>query len=107
MSLKTISTPQCLTIILSGEIDHHNAVALRIEADCEIQKELTPCVRLDFCGVTFMDSSGIGFVMGRYRLAKSYGANFEVVNLSSRLFAMMKLAGFEKLMTLKEKKERK
>lgn len=107
MSLKFISTPQCLTIYLSGEIDHHNAVALRIESDCEIQKELSPNIRLDFDGVTFMDSSGIGFVMGRYRLANSYGAKLEVVNLSRRLFDMMKLAGLEKFIILKTKKERK
>ena len=50
-----------------------------------------------------MDSSGIGFVLGRYRIVESYGGNIEVVNLSDRLFSMMKLAGLEKLVTLKAK----
>ena len=50
-----------------------------------------------------MDSSGIGFILGRYRLAESFGANIEVVNLSGRLYSMMRLAGLEKLVTLKTK----
>ncbi len=92
-----------VTIALSGEMDHHNAAALRLEADEAIQSALVPNVRLDFGDVTFMDSSGIGFVLGRYRIVESYGGNLEVVNLSRRLYSMMKLAGLEKLVTLKAK----
>lgn len=92
-----------VTIFVSGEIDHHNAAVLRLEADEVIQSKLAPNVRLDFNDVTFMDSSGIGFVLGRYRIVDSYGGNIEVVNLSNRLYAMMKLAGLEKLVTLKMK----
>ncbi len=102
MAIKITSTPMRVTIALSGEIDHHNAAALRLEADEAIQSSLAPNVRLDFGEVTFMDSSGIGFVLGRYRIAESYGGNVEVVNLSSRLYSIMKLAGLEKLVTLKK-----
>ena len=105
MSLKISSTPVRLTLELSGEIDHHNAAVLRIEADEAIQASLSPNVRLDFREVTFMDSSGIGFVLGRYRIVESYGGNVEVVNLSGRLYSMMKLAGLEKLVKLKRKKD--
>lgn len=103
MAIKITSTPVRLTITLSGEIDHHNAAVLRLDADEAIQTSLAPNIRLDFGEVTFMDSSGIGFVLGRYRIAESLGANVEVVNLSSRLYTMMKLAGLEKLVTLKTK----
>lgn len=103
MAIKITSTPVRLTIALSGEIDHHNAAALRLEADEAIQSALASNIRLDFGEVTFMDSSGIGFVLGRYRIAQSYGGNIEVVNLSGRLYSMMKLAGLEKLVTLKTK----
>lgn len=105
MAIKISSTPMRITIVLSGEIDHHNAAALRLEADEAIQTSLAPNVRLDFDEVTFMDSSGIGFILGRYRIVESYGGNIEVVNLSGRLYSMMKLAGLEKLVTLKTKKE--
>lgn len=103
MAIKITATPMRLTVALSGEIDHHNAAALRIEADEAIQTTLASNIRLDFGDVTFMDSSGIGFVLGRYRIAQSFGANVEVVNLSGRLYSMMKLAGLEKLVALKTK----
>ena len=103
MAIKVSSTPMRVTIYISGEIDHHNAAVLRLESDEVIQAKLAPNVRLDFNDVTFMDSSGIGFVLGRYRIVDSYGGNIEVVNLSGRLYSMMKLAGLEKLVTLKMK----
>ena len=103
MAIKINSTPVRLTISLSGEIDHHNAKILRLEADEEIQRVLSPTVSLDFSEVTFMDSSGIGFVLGRYRIVESYGGSIEVINLSQRLYLMMKLAGLDRLMKLKTK----
>ena len=103
MAIKISSTPVRVTVELSGEIDHHNAAALRLEADEAIQRSAAPNVRLDFGEVTFMDSSGIGFVLGRYRIAESCGGNVEVVNLSGRNYSMMKLAGLDRLVTLKRK----
>lgn len=103
MAIKISATPVRLTIAVSGEIDHHNAAALRMEADEAIQTAQVKNVRLDFGEVTFMDSSGIGFVLGRYRIVESFGGSIEVVNLSGRLFSMMQLAGLEKLMILKTK----
>lgn len=103
MAVKISSTPVRITIEISGEIDHHNAAALRYEADEAIQTHLAPNVRLDFGNVTFMDSSGIGFVLGRYRIVESYGGNVEVVNLPQRLYSIMKLAGLEKLVKLRTK----
>ena len=106
MAIKINTTPVRITVVLSGEIDHHNAAALRLEADEAIQSSLAPNVRLDFGDVTFMDSSGIGFVMGRYRIVNSYGGNVEVVNLTDRIYSMMKLAGLDKLVTLRKKTEK-
>ncbi len=101
MAIKISTTPVRVIIGLSGEIDHHNAAALRHEADEAIQAKLSPNVRIDFDEVTFMDSSGIGFVLGRYRIVESYGGNLEVINLSKRIYMMMKLAGLEKIVSLK------
>lgn len=103
MAIKINVTPVRLTVAVSGEIDHHNASVMRLETDEAIQSALAQNVRLDFGEVTFMDSSGIGFVMGRYRLVNSYGGIVEVVNLSERIYKMMKLAGLEKLVTLRKK----
>lgn len=107
MAVKINVTPLRLTVSLSGEIDHHNAAVLRLEADEAIQSTLCKTVRIDFGDVTFMDSSGIGFVMGRYRIVSSYGGAVEVVNLSERVYSMMKLAGLDRLVKLSKKDKRK
>lgn len=104
MSIKITTTPMRLTIEIIGEIDHHNAAVFRIEADEAIQATLSPNVRFDFAEVTFMDSSGIGFILGRYKIVESYGGNVEVINLSQRIYSMMQLAGLEKLVSLKKRK---
>ncbi len=106
MAIKISVSPSRVIIFLSGEIDHHNAAVIRYEADEAIQASLPPCVRINFSGVTFMDSSGIGFIMGRYRLVSSYGGKIEVVGLSERLYSMMKLAGLERLVKLEKKQEK-
>lgn len=106
MAVRITTTPVRVTVAVSGEIDHHNAAIIRYEADEAIQSALAPNVRIDFGEVTFMDSSGIGFVMGRYRIVNSYGGNVEVVNLTDRIYSMMKLAGLDKLVTLRKKTEK-
>ena len=57
-----------MTARLSGELDHHHTQKLREEIDRRVQKERPTRLALDFSGVEFMDSSGIGLVLGRYRL---------------------------------------
>ena len=59
MAVKITSTPLSVTVAISGEIDHHNAAAMRYEADDAIRASLAPNVRLDFGDVTFMDSSAL------------------------------------------------
>ena len=69
MNVTLESSGNLLIAYLFGEIDHHTAVAVRSQIDSAIQDKLPGHLILDFKNVTFMDSSGIGLVMGRYRLA--------------------------------------
>jgi len=94
-----------LTAYLVGEIDHHNAAAVREPIDQAIAKLRPPRVRLDFAAVTFMDSSAVGLVMGRYRLLAAHDAALEVVNLSPQGLRMMQMAHLQTLATLKQKEE--
>ena len=97
-----------VTLMISGELDHHTLRSISKELGQIIDIYLPKRLIFDMSAVRFMDSSGIGFVLGRYRVVQSYGGNVEVVNLSRRLYSMMKLAGLEKLVTLKTKdRERK
>ena len=73
MSLQLYTKEKQVTACLIGEIDHHGAGHLR-EAIDEMVKRIHPdTLILDFRDVTFMDSSGIGLVMGRYRLVREWG----------------------------------
>ncbi|MCL2514187.1 MAG: STAS domain-containing protein [Oscillospiraceae bacterium] len=86
--------------VLSGEIDHHSAPALRECIDSAVERARPGKLTLDFGQVSFMDSSGIGLVMGRYKTAISCGAQTEVTNLSSRAEKIMRMSGLEKLVKL-------
>ena len=60
----------CLTIFLPREVDHHHAEEIRKNADMVIEKNHIKYVIFDFERTEFMDSSGIGAIMGRYRLIR-------------------------------------
>jgi stage II sporulation protein AA (anti-sigma F factor antagonist) len=90
-------------VLLSGEIDHHSAALLRASIDDAIIQKHPPLLTLDFSDVTFMDSSGIGLVMGRYKLLKTVQGRIRVENLSPSAYKVMVLAGLEKLGEIKQK----
>ena len=94
-----------VTAFLSGEIDHHSAADLRQKIDEAVLGAEPKKLTLDFGGVTFMDSSGIGLVMGRYKLIEDTDCRFSVVNTSGHIYKVMRLAGLEKIADIKRKGE--
>lgn len=82
---------------LAGEIDHHHAKDLRETIDNVCAANLPSTLVLDFGGVSFMDSSGIGLIMGRYKLMSDLGGSVRVVNVPEHLKKVMQLAGLQKL----------
>ena len=62
-----------LTALLSGEIDHHWAAILREKIDERAAAAAPAILILDFSAVTFMDSSGIGLILGRHKLVSAMG----------------------------------
>lgn len=89
-----------LTAHIIGDIDHHSASQIRDEIDLEAEKLHPDMIILDFSDVTFMDSSGIGLVMGRYKAAKAYGGKITVSGASAQIKKVMKLAGLERLASI-------
>ena len=86
-----------LSVLLRGDIDHHSALPLRNAIDEVISRTRPKTLRLDFSEVTFMDSSGIGLVLGRYRNISTYGGALELSGLSLRYLKIMRLSGIEKI----------
>ncbi len=97
MSVRITLTEESLTAYLSGEIDHHSARPIREEIDAAAVRSQPQEMFLDFKDVTFMDSSGIGLVMGRYSLMQELSGKLFVVNMSSHISKVMKLAGLDRL----------
>ncbi len=93
-----------LTVLLDGEIDHHTAPPIREAIDEIILQDMPRILKLDYGEVTFMDSSGIGLIMGRYKLMNSCSGEIEVVNIPKNMEKVVKLSGIEKLgrVTVKE-----
>jgi stage II sporulation protein AA (anti-sigma F factor antagonist) len=88
-----------VTVLLTGEIDHHTAKGLRQAADDALITRRPEELVLDFSGVTFMDSSGVGLVMGRYKAARSLGCRVTVRGLRPRDQKIMRLSGLSALVT--------
>lgn len=94
-----------LIALLDGEIDHHGARELREEIDAAAQRTKPRLLTLDFSGVQFMDSSGVGLIMGRYRMMSEWGGEVCVANLPPRLEKLVSLAGIRELCTVISEKE--
>ncbi len=92
-----------ITALLSGEIDHHCAVEIRECIDSAVKIVRPNTLTLDFSGVTFMDSSGVGLVMGRYKLMSFFGGAVILRNVAERYERIFKLSGIEKIATFEER----
>ena len=76
-----------ITAVISGEIGHFEASGIRIRIDAE----------LDMSGVSFMDSSGIGLILGRQRIMESFGGGVAVKNPSPSVRRIIQVAGLSRL----------
>lgn len=103
MSVKINVTGEVVTALIEGEIDHHSAKEIREVIDNSIELNMPSLLILDFSNVSFMDSSGIGLVMGRYRSLIKSGAELHITGASAQIYKMLKLAGIEKLARLEGK----
>lgn len=97
-----------LNIRLSGSIDHHTVRKIREEIDGELYKGGVKQVVLDFGGVDFMDSSGLGLILGRYTKITDMGGKLTLRGLSDDIMKIIKLSGAEKFIPIEkiEKKEK-
>ena len=83
-----------------GEIDHHSAAGVRKSIDERLSRERPEKVYLELSAVEFMDSSGLGLMMGRFALVKQYGGSFAVLDPSEAVLKIMRLAGMERMITV-------
>lgn len=88
---------QCLVIKLNKELDHHSSLAIREKTDKMIDRGTVKNIIFDFEGANFMDSSGIGVIMGRYKRVIFTGGKVAVTNVSDAIDRILKLSGLYKI----------
>ncbi|MDR0396276.1 MAG: anti-sigma factor antagonist [Oscillospiraceae bacterium] len=91
--LKHARQGNTITVKLDGELDQDSASRVRQELDDLISDARIKHLVLDMQGLTFMDSSGIGVVIGRYRTLATRGGGVAVRGESPHVQRIMKLSG--------------
>ena len=89
-----------LSVHVRGEIDHHTASSIRQGIDATLFEKRPAKLILDLSAVSFMDSSGLGLIMGRYSVMKELGGEMVVWNPSPETRAILALAGMERLVRI-------
>ncbi|MCI8333352.1 MAG: anti-sigma factor antagonist [Lachnospiraceae bacterium] len=96
------TTDHILRIRVPGELDHHSAKAICREADRRIQTEDIREIIFDFADTTFCDSSGIGMLMGRYKMIRALGGKVRAVQVQAQVARILTLSGVTKIIPVEE-----
>ena len=94
-----------MTIYIRGEIDHHTAVSVRNRIDALLFEKRPGKMIMDLSEVGFMDSSGLGLIMGRLSVIRSFGGDMILQNPSRETRAILSLAGMERLIRIEYTRE--
>lgn len=86
-----------LIIHVNGDLDHHSALKIRKVADEKIYENVVKDIIFDFENTEFMDSSGIGVIMGRYKMVKSIGGKVYVTNVKRNIDKIITFSGLNKI----------
>lgn len=86
-----------LYIMVGAELDHHNARSIGVDSDKYIYSNKAKNVVFDFQNTKFMDSSGIGVIMGRYKLVSGIGGTVRIKNINQTLERIFLLSGLYKI----------
>ena len=87
---------------INEDIDECVAQKIRRKLDNEIERYMPRKVVFDFGNVEFMDSAGIGMVLGRYKMMKMLGGDLEIINVSHTLKKIFEMSGITKICKIKE-----
>ena len=81
-----------LIVKFNGELDHHVAKDIRTEIDETINRRKTRNLILDLNNMSFMDSSGVGVIIGRYKRIKELGGKVSVIHVTAQIDKIFTLA---------------
>lgn len=90
----------CLIIKVPAEVDHCFADEVREKVDRLLQTEDIKLLEFDFQDTEFMDSSGIGLLMGRYKLMRAIGGTVKITHAGERIQKILMLSGIHKIIPI-------
>ena len=102
MESKFYEEDKLLVFKITDEIDDCSVQKIRRRADYEIERYMPKKVVFDFDSVTFMDSAGIGLIIGRYKFTNMLGGKLEVANLTQNVKKIFEMSGILKLIPVTE-----
>ena len=93
---------------LTEDVDQHTSEKIRRKMDNEIKRYIPRKVIFDFSNISFMDSAGIGMVLGRYKLAKMLDGELEIINVNKSMKKIFDMSGVSRIINIieEEKNER-
>lgn len=97
MESEFVKEDKLLLIKITEEIDHHTTEKIRRIVDNEITRYMPRKVVFDFNKVSFMDSAGIGMIIGRYKTANMVGGVVEMVNVKPSIKKIFEMSGVSKI----------
>ena len=106
MESKYFNEEKLLVLRLTEEIDECSEQKIRRKADYEIERHIPKKVIFDFNSVSFMDSAGIGLIIGRYRIANMLGGIVEIANVKDSIKRILELSGILKIIPIIELEEK-
>ena len=104
MESEFLKEDKLLRIKITEDIDHHSTEKLRRMADNEITRYMPRKVLFDFDKVSFMDSAGIGMIIGRYKTANMLGGTVELTNVKPSVKKVFEMSGVLKIIPVIENK---
>ena len=105
MKAQYIKEDKLLILEITEEIDHHSCEKIKKRADYEIQVHIPKKVIFDFSNVNFMDSSGIGMLIGRYKLVSMFGGKTSMINVKPAIKKVFEMSGILKLIPIEKTEE--
>ncbi|WIV10716.1 anti-sigma F factor antagonist [Proteiniborus sp. MB09-C3] len=100
MRISLDTRDKMLIVNFNGELDHHSAEEIRKEIDKIYFERRLDHIVLDLKKLNFMDSSGIGLIMGRYKNVSDNGGKLYIINASSRVEKILKMSGILKIVQM-------
>ena len=102
MESKFYEKDKLLVFKITDEIDDHNVQKIRGKVDYEIERYMPKRIVFDFDSVSFMDSAGIGLMIGRYKFATIIGAKLEMTNVQGSVKKIFEMSGILRLIPIIE-----